>query len=147
MRAASTIRSKRIASAFSRVRRRSAGAENEILGEEGGLVAAAQFATSLGLKSRQSVHDYRAAKKIFAMPKGGRTFMYPSWQVHKGDLLPGLAETLAVLAGKRVTPMGVVLFFLTPAEALGKKRPLDLLRRRVTEEVILHAARYGVIGS
>lgn len=130
------------ADAFNRVRLRSVGAENKILEEEGGLVSDAQFASALGLKARQSVHNYRVAKKIFALPKGGRNFVYAAWQVHKRALLPGLEETLAVLAKKRVTPIGIVLFFLTPAETLGEKRPLDLLRRGVVEEVILHARRY-----
>lgn len=133
--------------AFNRVRLRSMVVEEEILGEEGGLRSDSQLAKALGLKSRQTVHNYREAGKIFAVPKGERNFLYPAWQVHKAGVLPGLAPVLEILSAKKVSPIGTVLFFLTPAEALNDKRPLDLLRRGETEEVIQHAERYGIIGS
>lgn len=133
--------------AFNRVRLRSIGVEEEILNAEGGLLSESELAKALALKSQQTVRRYRETGKIFAVQEGKRNFLYPAWQVHKAAILTGLAETLAVLAAKDVSPMGVVLFFLTPAEALGGNRPLDLLRRRECEEVIQHVERYGSIGS
>jgi hypothetical protein len=134
--------------AFELVRLRSLGAEQELLAEEGGVISDAEFAHRLHLKSRQTVHNYRDAGKIFAVPKGSRNFVYPAWQIQGGALLPGLEAVLAVLRQKKKTsPAGIALFFLTPAEALDGKRPLDLLRQSETAEVIRHAQRYGVIGS
>jgi len=133
--------------AFNRVRLRSIGVEEEIYGAEGGLLASSQFAKTLGLRSRQSVSSYRQTKKIFALSKRGRYFLYPAWQVHKGTLLPWLAETLSILETKKVPPMAVALFFLTPAAALDGSRPLDLLRRGKHEEVVQHAERYGEMGA
>jgi hypothetical protein len=133
--------------AFELVRLRSLGLEQDILAEEGGAISDAEFAHRLHLKSRQTVHNYREAGKLFALPKGARNFVYPAWQIHRGALLRGLEAVLKELQKKRMSPSGTALFFLTPAEALEGKRPLDLLRQGETEDVLLHAQRYGVIGS
>jgi hypothetical protein len=133
--------------AFERVRIRSIGVDEDILAEEGGAVSDAAFAKLIGVNSRQTVHNYREAGRLFAIPRGERNLLYPVWQVHKDKLLPGLSETLKVLRAKNTPPYGIALFFLTPAEALAGKSPLDLLRRNEVPEVVLHAHRYGVIGS
>jgi hypothetical protein len=133
--------------AFELVRLRSLGAESEVLAEEGGAISDAEFAKTLHLKSRQTVHNYREAGKIFAVKKGARNFVYPAWQIHNSALLPGLEAVLAVLREKKTTPIGIALFFLTPAEALDGDRPLDVLRAGEPAEVVLHAQRYGVAGS
>jgi len=129
------------------VRLRSIGTENEILQEEGGLVSDAELAKALGLNSRQTILNYREGCKILAVPRGGRNFGYPAWQAHHGTLLPGLTNILKTLRKNKTSPLGCVLFFLTPAEALDDKRPLDLLRHGKIDEVQLHAERYGNIGS
>lgn len=133
--------------AFERVRLRSIGTENQILEEEGGLVPDVKLAKLLGVSSRQTIHNYRVTGRVLAVPRGGRNFGYPAWQVHRGALLPGLPDTLKMLRKNKTSPLGCVLFFLTPAEALDDKRPLDLLRQGKTDEVHLHAERYGHIGS
>jgi hypothetical protein len=135
------------AAALEQLHVRSLGVEQEMLGEEGGAVSDAELARMLGLKARQSVHNYRDSGKIFGVPKGTRNYLYPAWQVHKGQVLRGLGDVLAVLQSKRTTPLGVVNFFLTEAEALDGVRPLDLLRKGETAEVVAHAERYGSIGS
>src|SRR3954465_5303453 len=113
------------ATAFELVRLRSLGAESEILSEEGGAISDAEFAKRLHLKSRQTVHNYREAGKIFAVKKGARNYVYPAWQIHDSAVLPGLEETLKSLVGKNTSALGIALFFLTPAEALDDRRPLD----------------------
>lgn len=135
------------AGAFEQVRLQSLGVEQEMLAEEGGMLSDAEFARQLGLKSRQTVHNYRDAGKIFALPKGARNFSYPAWQIHRGALLPGLGEVLAALRPKRLSPLAQVNFFLTEAEALDDQRPLDRLRAGAVAEVVAHAQRYGVVGS
>jgi hypothetical protein len=97
--------------------------------------------------SRSTVHNYREAGRIFALPRGPRNLVYPAWQVHEGRLLPGLEAVLKVLRGPRTSPLGLLLFFLTPAEALDDRRPLDLLRAGESDAVMAHAQRYGVIGA
>jgi len=134
-------------SAYNLLQIRSLGVEEEILAEEGGAISDAAFAKRLGLKSRQSVLNYRDAGKIFALPKGRRNFVYPSWQIHRRHLLPGLEVVLKILFEKKTPPASILDFFLTEAEALDGKRPLDLLRAGEIEEVTLHAQRYGDIGS
>lgn len=134
-------------SAYNLLKIRSLGVEAEALAEEGGAVSDADFAKRLRLKSRQTVHNYRDAAKIFAVPKGTRNFVYPAWQIHRGALLKGLDRVLAVLLEKKTAPHSIVDFFLTEAEALDGKRPLDLLRAGEVDEVVLHAQRYGDIGS
>jgi hypothetical protein len=134
------------ASAFEQLRLRSVGAERDLLAEEGGAVADAKFAQLLGVKSRQTVQNYRDAGRILAVPRGARNFVYPVWQVKNRELLPGLEPVLRALR-PRTSPLGIVLFFLTPAEALEDKRPLDLLRKGKVDEVLEHAQRYGDIGS
>src|SRR3954465_525190 len=111
--------------AFELVRLRSLGAESEILREEGGSISDAEFAKRLHLKSRQTVHNYRETGKIFAVKKGARNFVYPVWQIRNAALLPGLEAVLKTLHERKTSPLGIALFFLTPAEALEDKRPLD----------------------
>jgi hypothetical protein len=134
------------AAAFEQIRLRSLGAERDLLAEEGGTVSDADFAKLLGVKSRQTVHNYRDAGKIIAVARGSRNFQYPSWQVKSGELLPGLDQVLDILR-PNTSPIGLVIFFLTPAEALEGKRPLDLLRKSKVDEVLEHAKRYGDVGS
>jgi len=133
--------------AFERVRLRSIGTENQILDEEGGLLPDVKLAKLLGVSSRQTIHNYRERGQVLAVPRGGRNFGYPAWQVHRGALLPGFPDILKTLRKNKTSPLGCVLFFLTPADALGDKRPLDLLRQGKTDDVHLHAERYGYIGS
>ena len=132
--------------AFNRVRLRSIGADDDALAEEGGAVSDAALAKRLSV-SRSTVHNYREAGRIFALPRGPRNLVYPAWLVHEGRLLPGLEAVLKVLRGPRTSPLGLLLFFLTPAEALDDRRPLDLLRAGESDAVMAHAQRYGVIGA
>ena len=129
--------------AFQRVRMRSQGAEEKLLAEEGGVLSDAEFAEKLGVRSRSTIQNYREQNKIFAVPRGTRNLGYPAWQIFKKDVLPGLGETLGALAGGGPDPFSVLLFFLTPAEALGDERPLDLLRRGDVEAVVALAQYHG----
>ncbi len=135
--------------AFQRVRMRSAKAEERLLGEEGGLLSDADFTKKLGVSSRSTIKNYREQLKIFAVPQGPRNFRYPAWQIHQRELLPGLQEVLQVLIGKyKMNPLGVVLLFLTKAEALEDQSPLELLRGAAADEdlinqVVEFADHYG----
>ncbi len=130
--------------AFQRVRLRSIGAEERLMAEEGGMLSDAEFADTLGVRSRSTVQNYREQNRIFSVPQGVRNHRYPAWQIHRKALLPGLPEVLAVLVREHsLDPFNVALFFLTKADALEDERPLDLLRRGEIDEVVAHAHRYA----
>jgi hypothetical protein len=133
--------------AFERVRLRSVGVENELREAEGGGLSDAQFAHSLGIKSRETIRKYREGRRIFGFRKGVRAYRYPAWQIHEGQLLPGLGEVIAILASKKRQPFSIISYFLTPTTDLNETRPLDLLRKGQVEEVVADAKRYGDIGT
>jgi nucleoid DNA-binding protein len=133
--------------AFERVQLRSLGADVELREAEGGGLSDSDFAARMGLNSRETIRQYREKGRLFAWPKDMRSFRYPAWQIHRGQLLPGLAEVLAVLKEKRLEPLSIIGYFLTPSDDLEDSRPLDLLRKGNVAEVVADAERYGDIGS
>jgi hypothetical protein len=133
--------------AFERVRLRSLGANVELRDAEGGGLSDSEFAARMGVSSRETIRQYRGKGLIFAWPKGMRSYRYPAWQIHRRQLLPGLAEVLAVLREKQLEPFSIIGYFLTPSDDLDDARPLDLLREGKVAEVVADAKRYGDIGS
>ena len=133
--------------AFERVRLRSIGVEEDLRQSEGGGLSDAEFAKRLGVKSRETVRNYREKGLIFAWEKDSRNWRYPAWQVHEGRLLPGLAEVLGILNRQKRSPFALANYFLSESEPLDDRRPLDLLRENRVEEVKAHAERYGDIGT
>jgi hypothetical protein len=65
-----------------------------------------------------------------------RAYRYPAWQIYEGQLLPGLGEVLAILAKKKLQPLSIISYFLTPSSELDEARPLDLLRKGRVEDVV-----------
>lgn len=133
--------------AFERVQLRSLGANAELRDAEGGGLSDSEFAARLGVNARETIRQYREKGRVFAWPKDMRSYRYPAWQIHHRQLLPGLAEALAVLRAKQLEPFSIVSYFLTPSDDLGDARPLDLLREGKVAEVAADAKRYGDIGS
>jgi hypothetical protein len=133
--------------AFERVLLRSLGADSELRAAEGGGLSDAEFAERLGLGSRETIRQYRGKGRIFGWLKGSRSYRYPAWQIHRQELLPGLAEVLAVLNEKGLHSLSTIGYFLTPSDGLDDARPLDLLREGKVDEVVADAKRYGDIGS
>jgi len=122
--------------AFEKVRLRSVGIEDEILAEEGGALSVEQFTKALG---GVSILDYRRDQRVFGVPRGDKR-VYPAWQIYKKKLVPGLSGVLKVLGD--TDPLGIATYFLTPAEALDDKRPLDLLRAGKIDKVVAHAKHH-----
>ena len=133
--------------AFERVQLRSLGANAELRDAEGGGLSDSEFAARMGVNARETIRQYREKGRVFAWPKDMRSYRYPAWQIHHRQLLPGLAEALAVLREKQLEPFSIVSYFLTPSDDLGDARPLDLLREGKVAEVVADAKRYGDIGS
>lgn len=133
--------------AFERVQLRSLGADDELRNAEGGGLSDAEFGARLGISSRETVRKYRLNNSIFGYLKGLRTYRYPAWQIHHGQLLPGLDRVIAILVHKRLQPLSMISYFLTPSSDLDENRPLDLLRKGQAEDVVADAKRYGDIGT
>jgi hypothetical protein len=133
--------------AFERVRLRSLGADDELRDAEGGGLSDAEFAAALRLSSRETIRQYREKGRIFGWKRDTRSYRYPTWQIHQRQLLPGLAQILAVLKEKRLRPLSIIGYFLTPSDDLEDLRPVDLLRDGRVEEVLADAKRYGDIGT
>jgi hypothetical protein len=133
--------------AFERVRLQSLGADDELRNAEGGGLSDAEFARRLGISSRETVRKYRLNNTIFGYLKGLRTYRYPAWQIHHGQLLPGLDRVIGILLHKRLQPLSMIGYFLTPSSDLDENRPLDLLRKGQVEAVVADAKRYGDIGT
>ena len=133
--------------AFERVLLRSLGADAELRDAEGGGLSDAEFAERMGLGSRETIRQYRQKGRIFGWFKGSRSYRYPAWQIHRKELLPGLAEVLAVLREKGLHSLSIIGYFLTPSDGLDDVRPLDLLREGKIDQVVADAQRYGDIGT
>ena len=147
LRGGSTLRKTLIRVEGDQVRLRSRGVDEELRALEGGGLSGADFAERLGVKAHETVRNYCEKGWIFAWEKDARNLRYPVWQIHKGALLPGLAEVLAVLDARARSPFAIANYFLSESEELGNKRPLDLLRSQRVDEVVAHAKRYGGIGA
>ena len=132
--------------AFERVRLRSLGAGDELRNAEGGGLSDAEFAARLELRSRETIHQYREKGRIFSW-LDSRSHHYPAWQIYQKELLPGLAQVLAVLKAKELHPLAMISYFLTPSYGLGERRPLDMLREGKVADVVSDAERYGDIGA
>lgn len=132
---------------FERVRLRSLGADDELRDAEGGGLSDAEFAARLKIKSRETIRQYREKHRIFGWRKDLRSYRYPAWQIYHNQLLPGLERVIAVLTQKRLQPLSIISYFLTPSSDLGDARPLDLLRQGEVQEVVAHSDRYGEIGT
>ena len=133
--------------AFERVRLRSLGAGDELRNAEGGGLSEAEFAAQLGLRSRGKIRHYREQGRIFGWLKDPRNHRYPAWQIYQKELLPGLAQVLAVLEEKELRALAMISYFLTPSYGLGERRPLDMLREGKVAEVVSDAERYGDMGA
>ena len=128
------------------MRLRSLGAGDELRNAEGGGLSDAEFAARLELRSRETIRQYRENGRIFGWIKDSRSH-YPAWQIYQKELLPGLAQVLAVLKAKELRPIAIISYFLTPSYGLGEHRPLDMLREGKVADVVSDAERYGDIGA
>jgi hypothetical protein len=133
--------------AFNRVRLRSLGAGDELRNAEGGGLSDSEFAAQLSLRSRETIRQYCENGRIFGWLNSRSHHRYPAWQIYQKELLPGLAQVLAVLKAKELHPLAIIGYFLTPSYGLDEHRPLDLLREGKVADVVSDAERYGDIGA
>jgi hypothetical protein len=114
----------------------------QLLASDGGPLGVQDVADRLRI-SRAAVDKRRRSGKLIGIDDGGRSVLYPSWQLTATGTLHGLE---AVLSKLRVTdPWMRIQFFLTPDPDLGA-RPLDALRAKQRAGVEAAARRYGSFG-
>lgn len=73
--------------------------------------------------------------------ESGRGYVYPAWQFQDTGMVPGTDEIMEILDD--ADPMTKVIFFLGHDDALGGKRPIDLLLIGKLEDVKRAARTYG----
>jgi biotin operon repressor len=115
-------------------------ARDALLVAEGGTLSAEEVGAQLGV-SRQAVDKRRRAGRLLAVETGRRGYLYPAWQLADAGVLPGIEETLVLLAGQ--PPLERLGFFLHPSRLLGGERPLDRLRRGDLAPVLVAARAFG----
>jgi uncharacterized protein (DUF2384 family) len=84
-------------------------------------------AERLARRSRQRLEELRNQGRLIALRVRNR-WMYPRWQFDpdsSGGVVTGLDEVLKHLG---LSPAGAALWLTEPLEALGNRRPFDLLR-------------------
>ncbi|HEY2473939.1 MAG TPA: hypothetical protein VGI19_03975 [Candidatus Cybelea sp.] len=97
-----------------------------------------EICSLLGIRSRQTIHNWISQRKIIALPENGR-LMLPLWQFEAqadDKLVAGFSEAFRAL--KR-TSFSAAHWFTNPNTRLGDKAPIALLRAGKIAEVVTQA--------
>jgi hypothetical protein len=112
-------------------------AREELKQEEGGSISAAEAAERLGLSKTAVLKRYNLGQLVGWREARQGAVRLPVWQFTDDNVLPGFAETLAVLnRASWMDDWARVLFFLNRRDSLQGQRPLDLLRKGKTTPVL-----------
>jgi hypothetical protein len=122
---------------------RGAEMKRDMLKAEGGVLSARQLAQHLGI-TPQGVGRKRERNQVFWLQVGDG-YVYPAFQVGTSGLTPGIRDVLD--AFQVPDPWMRVSFMLTGDRRLDDRRPLDLLRQGVVDDVVRAAAAYGEHGA
>jgi hypothetical protein len=98
----------------------------------------------LGIKSRQTLHNWHSQGKIIALLDNGRLYL-PLWQFEAGTddkLVAGFSETLRTL--KR-TSFSAAHWFTNPNGQLGNRAPIALLRAGEISKVLAEAKHADIV--
>jgi len=123
---------------------RGIAATRRLINEHGGALTAVQAATHLAI-TRQMVDKRRRAGRLLAISTGRHGYRYPAWQFEDSGVLPGLEDTLAVLAAHDGWMQ--VAFFVSKNERLGGKTPIEALQAGKLDLVLDAATAYGEHGA
>ncbi len=112
---------------------------------EGGSLSSEETARLLGISKTAVLKRLEAGRLLAWREERLKAARFPRWQFDQnGRVLTGLSEVLRHLdADPGVDEWGKVLFFLQTKSSLGDKRPLDMLRQGMVEEVCLAAQAYA----
>jgi hypothetical protein len=106
-------------------------------------VGVAEAADRTG-RSRQSIERLRRTRRLLGF-RVGPQWRYPEWQFSRdvpGGVIPGLNEVIRVLG---LSPAGAAFWLLKPAERLGGRPPIELLRQLQTSLVVELAREQGLL--
>jgi hypothetical protein len=98
----------------------------------------AQVCELLGV-TRETVRKKVERKQLLALPKGGDR-VFPAFQFHDGDTLPGFGEVLAALDVE--SPFVALSFLLSRGEAFGERTAIEALRAGDLEAVLSEAQSF-----
>lgn len=114
------------------------------IAEEGGFVGTKDLSEYLNI-SRPTVAAWRRDGKLLGIPQTEKNMRYPAFQLWGDHVIKGFREALAILLPKFEDRWIVADYFLRAYEAIGRRRPIDLLRdesENSREEVVEHAKSY-----
>jgi hypothetical protein len=118
--------------------------QKNLMEAEGGHLSAEEVRPFLKVNSKQAVFDQYNKGLLVGWREKQNTVRFPVWQFAHGQVLQGIAEALQVFAGQpHLDEWAKVLFFLSPRQSLGGRRPLDLLREGEVEKVLSLARAYA----
>ena len=115
-----------------------------LIEQNGGVFKTDQVAEYLGI-TPQAVNKRRALRQLVGLTFRKRGYVFPAWQFTDRGTVPGLEQTLSVLASHDEWMQNV--FFINPNTRLGGRRPLDLLREGEITEVLDAAREFGQHGA
>lgn len=101
------------------------------------LLSVDAFAERAGVKSRQTVHNWRRAGKVIAWESAKRSYVLPAAQLdERGRPLAGLAAVSAAFG----EAYAAWAWLTAPSRALGGRVPLEVLRAGEADAVAAAAA-------
>ena len=125
------------------VRRCGAEMKSKLLQEEGGVLRAKEFAERLDITLLE-LGRMRKRNEVFWLTVGN-DIVYPSFQIGKMGLLPGIGDVIDAFALD--DPWVQVYVMLTGDLRLGGWRPIDALREGRIDDVKFAVRAYGEHGA
>lgn len=111
-------------------------AREEIKQHEGGSLSAAEAAEKLGISKTAVLKRYRDGRLLGWREARQGSVRFPVWQFTEDNVLPGIADTLAILnQAPWMDDWGRISFFVQRRSSLKDQSPLDLLRKGLDERV------------
>lgn len=94
--------------------------------------------------SLTAISKQRRQGKILGLKLGAKGYVFPSWQFQSGQVMPGVAKTIAILEQNLVPDWDKLRFFVTGDYQLNGKTPIEYLRLGQIELVTKSAKSYGI---
>jgi hypothetical protein len=118
--------------------------KHELLYQDGQPLTSEEVAHLLHI-TRQAVDKRRSKGQLLGVALGRRGYLYPAWQFHSGQVLPGLERVLAAL--KDYDPWTKLMFLKTGDVRLDGATPLERLQAGDIDLVVWAAECYGTHGA
>jgi len=118
--------------------------KHELLYQDGQPLTSEEVAQLLHI-TRQAVDKRRSKGQLLGVSLGRRGYLYPAWQFHSGQVLPGLERVLAAL--KDYDPWTQLMFLKTGDVRLDGATPLERLQAGDIDAVVWAAECYGTHGA